>query len=113
MDFLKITAFSSIDRKSPQILIGYHICGAPIISRVHALSAAHYFVGDHITPLDITLNAGSNKRYDGGTEYTVSKILLHVLFSERKPKIFDYYISIIKIHGFFEFSCYKIQLLQL
>ena len=66
------------------------LCGGSIISSSWVITAAHCI--DHFTEYDFMVYAGSNTRWSGSQNRTVSKIITHPNFN---PSTFEYDIALL------------------
>ncbi|KAL4707266.1 hypothetical protein ACJJTC_019804 [Scirpophaga incertulas] len=83
---------------SLQNLTGHHVCGGAVISRFHAVTAAHCVLG--ASPEYIKAVVGTTNLDYGGREYEVKNIILHEEYNSTS-RTND--IAIIRIKGLFHF----------
>ncbi|EDS26279.1 trypsin alpha [Culex quinquefasciatus] len=72
---------------------GYHICGASVIARSWALTAAHCLFPSR-DPKTITFRAGSSHRQNGGRLHVATEIVLH---PEYNPALFDNDVALVRV----------------
>ncbi|XP_031842731.1 trypsin-1 [Nomia melanderi] len=103
----RIVGGSAIDISKVPFMLSFmvnseHACGASILSKDWALTAAHCVVSFlPPSPANVTVRSGSNNHDYGGTVHNVTHMIVHEKYNSDNE---DYDVAVVRVHPPFNFS---------